>query len=53
MTPKVSQKMKNMMPKKMGMARYLWVSSRSIFSERCCSWVSPSLMTQSAQSFSM
>ena len=44
-TPKVSQKMSSMMTRKMGMAKYLWVSTASIRTLRTCSRLSPGLTT--------
>ena len=37
--------MSSMTPRKMGMAKYLWVSTWSILSERCCSAVACGLTT--------
>ena len=53
MTVKVNQKIKSMIPKKIGMPKYLWVRTRSIFSDRSCSLVSWCRVTQSEQIFSM
>ena len=53
MTPKVSQKMRNMMARNMGMAKYLWVSTLSMATLRACSRLSPCFTTVSAHSFSI
>ena len=42
-TPKVKAKTTAIIPKKIGIATYLLVSTRSIFTLRCCSFVSPFL----------